>query len=136
MEEFLLVARNYYEISQVKENIVRTYKLINHNDLPIEQVFKGEITKLNSYAFQNPPYDSKNPFMASISIKKNLFKNTSRKCLHIEFDLTGSNLVYEAGDHVGIYPCNDQVLVNKIGEILNVNLDSQFSLVSLQGKIK
>ena len=53
--------------------------------------------------------------MAPISIKKNLFKDTDRKCLHIELDITGSRLRYEAGDHVAIYPQNDPLIVNEIG---------------------
>jgi len=79
------------------------------------------------------PYDSKNPFMAPITIKKNLFKGTDRKCLHIEFDISNSRLRYEAGDHVAVYPCNDPSIVNRIGELLNVDLDAKFSLVNIEG---
>ena len=40
---------------------------------------------------------------------------------------------YDAGDHVAIYPANDAVLVDKIGSLLNIDLDSIFSLVNLDG---
>lgn len=70
--------------------------------------------------------------MAPISIKKNLFKDTDRKCLHIELDITGSRLRYEAGDHVAVYPSNDTELVNKIGELLEVDLDTKFSLLNIE----
>lgn len=70
--------------------------------------------------------------MAPISNKKNLFKDTDRKCLHIELDITGSRLRYEAGDHVAVYPSNDTELVNKIGELLEVDLDTKFSLVNIE----
>lgn len=71
--------------------------------------------------------------MAPITVKRNLFKNCDRKCLHIELDITGSRLRYEAGDHVAVYPCNDSAIVNRIGELLNVDLDSKFSLVNIEG---
>jgi len=69
--------------------------------------------------------------MAAIKVKRNLFKGTDRKCLHIELDITDSRIRYEAGDHVAIYPANDQELVNKIGSILNVDLDQVFSLLNV-----
>jgi NADPH-ferrihemoprotein reductase len=41
---------------------------------------------------------------------------------------------YEAGDHVAVYPSNDEALVNRIGELLGVNLDEVISLVNVDGK--
>ena len=40
---------------------------------------------------------------------------------HIEFDLSGSNLSYEAGDVLGIYPTNDPELIDEL--ITNLNFD-------------
>jgi NADPH-ferrihemoprotein reductase len=39
---------------------------------------------------------------------------------------------YEAGDHVAVYPSNDPEIVNRIGELLNIDLDAVFSLVNLE----
>jgi hypothetical protein len=33
---------------------IRQYKMLTHEDLPAEKVFKGEISRLNSYARQKP----------------------------------------------------------------------------------
>lgn len=133
MDQFWPVVCDYFGITASEQDIsIRNYKLVAHDDLPIEKVFKGEISRLNSYTRQRPPYDSKNPFMAPITVKRNLFKNCDRKCLHIELDITGSRLRYEAGDHVAVYPCNDSAIVNRIGELLNVDLDSKFSLVNIE----
>lgn len=70
--------------------------------------------------------------MAPIIANRQLFKNCDRQCLHIELDITDSRLRYEAGDHVAIYPQNDAALVNRIGELLNVDMDSQMSLVNVE----
>ena len=40
---------------------------------------------------------------------------------------------YEAGDHVAVYPSNDSVLVNLMGELLNIDLDEVISLVNVDG---
>jgi sulfite reductase alpha subunit-like flavoprotein len=42
---------------------------------------------------------------------------------------------YEAGDHVAVYPSNDEVLVKRMGELLNVDLDEVISLVNVDGEI-
>ena len=69
--------------------------------------------------------------MAPVTVNKNLFKAGDRRCVHVELDITGSRLKYESGDHVAIYPTNDAVLVQKIGEYLQVDLDKKFSLVNI-----
>ena len=42
-----------------------------------------------------------------------------------------SRIRYEAGDHVAIYPTNDLQLVNKIGQLLNIDLDTVFTMKAL-----
>lgn len=76
------------------------------------------------------PYDSKNPFLAKIIVNRELHKAGGRSCMHIEFDIEGSKMRYEAGDHVAVYPINDSELVNKLGELTNTNLDIIFTMVN------
>lgn len=40
---------------------------------------------------------------------------------------------YESGDHVAVFPTNDTALVNRLGQILDVNLDVVISLNNLDG---
>ena len=51
--------------------------------------------------------------------------------MHIELNIDNSKLKYETGDHVGIYPTNNELLVNRIGELLNTDLDTVFTLNNL-----
>lgn len=41
---------------------------------------------------------------------------------------------YESGDHVAVFPTNDAALVNKLGQVLGVDLDIVISLNNLDGK--
>jgi len=67
--------------------------------------------------------------MAPIRVNKNLHSNESdRCCMHIELDIKDSRIRYDAGDHVAIYPKNDDNLVHQIGSILNVDLDTVFTM--------
>lgn len=54
--------------------------------------------------------------------------------MHVEMDIAGSRLNYVAGDHVALYPTNDAQLVERIGELLDIDLDIVFSLTSTDGK--
>ncbi len=38
---------------------------------------------------------------------------------------------YDAGDHVAIYPINDTALVERIGELLGIDLDTVFTMKNL-----
>jgi len=48
--------------------------------------------------------------------------------MHIEIDICESGIKYEAGDHVGIYPTNDPELVEKLGKLLEIDLDEVISM--------
>ncbi|XP_015749750.1 PREDICTED: NADPH--cytochrome P450 reductase-like [Acropora digitifera] len=74
------------------------------------------------------PFDAKNPFLAPVLVNRELHRAGDRSCMHIELDITGSKIKYEAGDHVGVYATNDPELVEKLGSILNVDLDTVISL--------
>merc|ERR1719273_1144721 len=52
-------------------------------------------------------------------------------CMHMEIGLEESRIRYEAGDHVAIYPTNDPQLVNKIGQLLDIDLDTVFTMKAL-----
>ena len=69
-------------------------------------IFKGEPEILGSLETQKRPYTIKNPFMAPIVTRTELYKDGSRSCLYIELDIKGSGILYTAGDHVAIYPTN------------------------------
>ena len=51
--------------------------------------------------------------------------------MHVELGLEESRIRYEAGDHVAIYPTNDLQLVNKIGQLLEIDLDTVFTMKAL-----
>lgn len=38
-----------------------------------------------------------------------------------------------SGDHLAIYPINNEELVNKLGELLNVDLDTIITLTNTDG---
>ena len=51
--------------------------------------------------------------------------------MHIEMDITGSKLSYVAGDHVAGFPANNSTAVDRIGSLLQVDLNNVFSLTNV-----
>jgi sulfite reductase (NADPH) flavoprotein alpha-component len=65
-------------------------------------------------------YSKKNPFPAPVLVVRNLnAPGSAKEVNHVEFDLTGSGLTYEAGDALGLIPqnCHDHVsaVINALG---------------------
>lgn len=64
-------------------------------------------------------YSRTNPFQAEVLENLNLNgRGSQRETRHIELSLEGSNLQYEPGDSLGIYPENDSRLVDELIEAM------------------
>ena len=60
-------------------------------------------------------FSKKNPFPSAILRNENLNGDGSqRETHHIELSLEGSGLEYEVGDALGVYPRNDETLVDEV----------------------
>lgn len=110
--------------------LTRQYRLLEQPDVAADRVYTGEIARLHSLQTQRPPFDSKNPYLAPVKVNRELHKGGGRSCMHLEFDIEGSKMRYEAGDHIALYPVNDTDLVEKLGKICEADLDVVFSLIN------
>ena len=64
-------------------------------------------------------YTKENPYTATLSVRQKITSRTAEKDVeHIEIDLSGSGLYYQAGDALGVWPLNAADLVQ---EILDLN---------------
>lgn len=105
--------------------------MLEQPDAAPERIYTGEVARLHSLQSQRPPYDAKNPYLAKIRVNRELHRGGGRSCMHIEFDIEGSKMRYEAGDHVAIYPVNDTDLVQRLGKLCgDADLDVVFSLIN------
>ncbi|XP_004523898.1 NADPH--cytochrome P450 reductase isoform X1 [Ceratitis capitata] len=113
-----------------EEVLMRQFRLLEQPNVQPDRVYTGEIARLHSLQNQRPPFDAKNPFLAPIIVNRELHKGGDRSCMHIELDITGSKMRYDAGDHVAMYPVNDTEIVEKLGKLCNADLDTVFSLIN------
>jgi sulfite reductase (NADPH) flavoprotein alpha-component len=71
---------------------------------------------------KTPAHTRENPYIAELIEKRPLTQDVSSKLtLHIAFDISGSDVRYEAGDACGVIPQNDRRLVEEILHTLNFN---------------
>ncbi|XP_076876399.1 NADPH--cytochrome P450 reductase isoform X3 [Brachyhypopomus gauderio] len=113
------------------DNNFRQYELVVHNDISVSEVYSGELGHLMSFQIQKTPFNEKNPFLAPVILNRKLNKGGNRHLMHLELDISGSEIRYTAGDHAAVYPANDESLVNRLGERLGVNLDTIITLKNL-----
>lgn len=87
-------------------------KLTERDDLTVDDshVSLGEPNKkyINSQGvdLSKGPFDHTHPYLAKITKTKELFNSKDRNCVHVEFDISDSNLKYSTGDHLVVWPSN------------------------------
>ncbi len=110
-----------------KEGIYEPTLKINKLEVSAEEddaVFVGEPTKRHlSLETVKGPYTHANPYIATFSNVKELFKSDHRNCIHAEIDLADSGLKYTTGDHVAIWPSNSNEEVDLF--LTTVGLDKK-----------
>ncbi|KAG0073229.1 NADPH-cytochrome P450 reductase [Linnemannia elongata] len=101
-----------------------TYKIQEHTAEEVQalkKVYYGEHQEPKFMLGSRPTYDSKNPYSAPITVSRELFEvSADRHCLHMEVDISGSGITYQAGDHIAVWPVNAEHEVNKLATVLRI----------------
>ena len=69
-------------------------------------VYLGEPNRNHLEGKSKGPYNAHNPYIAPIAESREIFNDKSRNCLHMEIDVSDSNLSYMTGDHIAVWPNN------------------------------
>ncbi|KAL5115113.1 hypothetical protein ACEQ8H_007028 [Pleosporales sp. CAS-2024a] len=97
-----------------------------------DTVYLGEPNKNHLEGNQKGPFNANNPYIAPIVESYELFTTKERNCLHMEIDITGSNLSYTTGDHIAIWPTNAGKEVDRIFRVLGKE-DKRHTVITVKG---
>lgn len=97
-----------------------------------DEVYLGEPNKNHLEGKQKGPFNSHNPYIAPIVESREVFTVRDRNCLHMEIDVQGSNLTYETGDHIAVWPTNAGREVDRFVNILGL-ADKRHTVISVKG---
>ncbi|KAJ6024054.1 hypothetical protein N7540_004851 [Penicillium herquei] len=97
-----------------------------------ESVYLGEPTAAHREDRAKGPYSAHNPFVAPIAESYELFTVKDRNCLHMEISIAGSNLSYQTGDHIAIWPTNAGAEVDRFLQVFGLQ-DKRHSVINVKG---
>lgn len=93
-------------------------------ELPTEgdksKVFLGELSQ-RALTGTRGVFDAKNPFPSPLIKTHELFQDGERNCIFAEFDITGSGIRYQTGDHVAVWPLNPDAEVERFLRVLGLS---------------
>ncbi len=101
-------------------------------DAKADHVYLGEPNKNHLEGTSKGPYNAHNPFIAPIVESRELFTARDRNCLHMEVDVSNSNLTYTTGDHIAVWPTNAGREVDRFLSVLGLD-QKRDMVISVKG---
>ncbi|KAJ5894825.1 hypothetical protein N7495_006516 [Penicillium taxi] len=97
-----------------------------------ETVYLGEPTAAHREGREKGPFSPHNPYIAPIVESYELFNVKDRNCLHMEISIAGSNLSYQTGDHIAIWPTNAGEEVDRFLKVFGLE-DKRDTVINIKG---
>ncbi|CCE63306.1 hypothetical protein TPHA_0E02140 [Tetrapisispora phaffii CBS 4417] len=103
---------------------------------PSFQYLPASKLSFNDAGIQLGPFDASHPYVAPFVKSVELFKSDDRNCIHSEIDISGSNMKYTTGDHLGIWPSNANEKVDQFLKVFGLNGKNIFNLTPKDATVK
>ncbi|KAF7176241.1 hypothetical protein CNMCM7691_001957 [Aspergillus felis] len=97
-----------------------------------DSVYLGEPTQGHLSGSPKGPYSAHNPYIAPIVESRELFTAKDRNCLHMEISIAGSNLTYQTGDHIAVWPTNAGIEVDRFLQVFGIE-EKRHTVINIKG---
>jgi NADPH-ferrihemoprotein reductase len=97
-----------------------------------DTVYLGEPNKNHLEGTQKGPFNAHNPYIAPIAESRELFTVKDRNCLHVEIDVSNSNISYTTGDHIAVWPTNAGMEVDRFVKVFGLQ-EKRDRVISMKG---
>ncbi|EPQ29480.1 uncharacterized protein PFL1_03235 [Pseudozyma flocculosa PF-1] len=100
---------------------VADFKVREVADHPEDKVYRGELSA-RALLGTKGIHDAKNPYNAVVKEARELFVEgtADRTCVHVEFDIEGSGISYQHGDHIAVWAHNPEQEVERALAVLGL----------------
>ncbi|TKY86501.1 hypothetical protein EX895_004650 [Sporisorium graminicola] len=111
---------------------VADFKVTELADHPHDKVYQGELSA-RALLGTKGIHDAKNPYNAVIKEARELFVEgtADRTCVHVEFDIEGSGISYQHGDHIAVWAHNPEQEVDRVLAVLGL-LDKRTTVIDVE----
>ena len=136
-DETLPILAKHLGLSE-RDNKFKAIFNVEEHDYPTADTFLGEPNKMHLRSKVRGPYTGTNPLPAPIAFTRQLFAGGGRQCLHMEFNIKGSTMTYETGDHLAVWASNSDVEVARFLEVfaLSEKKDLEIKIQSRDPTVK
>ena len=130
-EELLFALESRYGLGvshqQLHVNVLPSYDV---EAVSVDDAKQSELQVANAFTKRLGKIPSQHaPYAASVVNARELHSPSShRSCVHIEFDISGSGMTYQPGDHLGVFAENAFPVVQQAAACLHLPLDYSFTL--------
>ncbi len=111
---------------------VADFKVTEVADHPEDKIYQGELSA-RALLGTKGIHDAKNPYNAVVKEARELFVEgtADRTCVHVEFDIEGSGISYQHGDHIAVWAHNPEQEVDRALAVFGL-LDKRTTVIDVE----